>query len=231
MTIERMSIVWEERGASEAMQEGVGSLIVAAVAYVVMGIAWLEHLVFVFPELLLLVIAATLLVGRYTGYRLLELRRFKALRPAANRSRADGERDLMFGRYRALLGEGVLGLNKRNGDYILRFNPRRLYPLVDDKLKTKRLALQAGIAVPQLYGVIETQHDIRALPDIVRDHHGVRAQAGARQRRRRHRRHCRSQRRALSHDQRRHCSTRTSSRITCRTRSTASSASAACRTS
>ena len=82
MTIERMSIVWEERGASEALQEGVGSLLVAAVAYVVMGIAWLEHLVFVFPELLLLVIALTLLAGRYTGYRLLELRRFKALAPS-----------------------------------------------------------------------------------------------------------------------------------------------------
>ena len=86
MTIERMSIVWEERGASEAMQEGVGSLVVAAVAYVVMGIGAVEHLVFVFPELLLLVVAASLLAGRYTGYRLLELRRFKALRPAANRS-------------------------------------------------------------------------------------------------------------------------------------------------
>jgi hypothetical protein len=82
MTIERMSIVWEERGASEAIQEGIGSLLVAAVAYVIMGIAWLEHLVFVFPELLLLVIAVSLLAGRYTGYRLLELRRFKALAPS-----------------------------------------------------------------------------------------------------------------------------------------------------
>lgn len=76
----------------------------------------------------------------------------------------------MFGRYGELSDEGVLGLNKRNGDYILRFNPRRLYPLVDDKLKTKRLALAAGIAVPQLYGVIETQRDIRRLPQIVKDH-------------------------------------------------------------
>jgi len=76
----------------------------------------------------------------------------------------------MFGRYGGLADEGVLGLNKRNGDYILRFNPRRLYPLVDDKLKTKRLALAAGIAVPQLYGVIETQRDIRRLPEIVREH-------------------------------------------------------------
>ena len=84
MTIERMSIVWEERGASESIQEGAGSLLVAAIAYVVMGNAWLEHLVFVFPELLLLVITATLLVGRYTGYRLLELRRFKAMSPTAD---------------------------------------------------------------------------------------------------------------------------------------------------
>jgi alpha-L-glutamate ligase-like protein len=76
----------------------------------------------------------------------------------------------MLSRYRGLQSEGVLGLNKRNGDYISRFNPRRLYPRVDDKLQTKRLALQAGIAVPELYGVIETQHDIRSLPDIVRDH-------------------------------------------------------------
>jgi alpha-L-glutamate ligase-like protein len=76
----------------------------------------------------------------------------------------------MFGRYAKLCDEGVLGLNRRNGDYILRFNPRSLYPLVDDKLQTKRLALTAGIAVPDLYGVIETQHDIRRLPDIVKDH-------------------------------------------------------------
>ncbi|HMN47270.1 MAG TPA: alpha-L-glutamate ligase-like protein [Povalibacter sp.] len=76
----------------------------------------------------------------------------------------------MLSRYRALAEAGVLGLNRRNGDYISKFNPRRLYPLVDDKLQTKRLALQAGIAVPELYGVIETQHDIRRLPQIVSNH-------------------------------------------------------------
>jgi hypothetical protein len=35
--------------------------------------------VFVFPELLLVLLAATLLLGRYYGYRLLELPRFKVL--------------------------------------------------------------------------------------------------------------------------------------------------------
>jgi hypothetical protein len=80
MTIERMSIVWEERGASDAIRAGLGSLVVAVVAYVFMGMAWLEHLVFTFPELLLIVLSLVVLAGRYTGYRLTELRRFKALR-------------------------------------------------------------------------------------------------------------------------------------------------------
>ncbi|MEM6819528.1 MAG: inactive transglutaminase family protein [Pseudomonadota bacterium] len=79
MTIERMSVIWEERGAADAVKAGVGSLLVAAFAYLVMGIDALEHLIFTFPELLLAVLALVLLSGRYTGYRLLELPRFRAL--------------------------------------------------------------------------------------------------------------------------------------------------------
>jgi hypothetical protein len=79
MTIERVSVVWEERGAAEALQQGLGSLIVAAICYGVMDTDSVKHLVFVFPELLLFVLAATLLLGRYTGYRLLELYRFREL--------------------------------------------------------------------------------------------------------------------------------------------------------
>jgi len=79
MTIERMSVVWEERGPADAMRAGVGSLVIAVAAYIFMGLAWLEHLVFTFPELLLVVLALVLLAGRYTGYRLLELHRFRAL--------------------------------------------------------------------------------------------------------------------------------------------------------
>jgi len=35
-------------------------------------IKYIEYLMFVFPELLLVILSITLLVGRYTGYRLLE---------------------------------------------------------------------------------------------------------------------------------------------------------------
>jgi hypothetical protein len=79
MTIERMSIIWDERGPVEALQQGMGSLGVAALAYLVMTFRYTEHLFFVFPELLLVLLAATLLLGRYTGFRLLELFRFKVL--------------------------------------------------------------------------------------------------------------------------------------------------------
>jgi hypothetical protein len=84
MTIERMTIVWDERGAGEAMKQAIGSLIIATIAYIIMSNSYLEHIFFVFPELLLLVVAVTLLLGRYKGFRLMELTRFKVL---ATRSR------------------------------------------------------------------------------------------------------------------------------------------------
>ena len=79
MTIERMSIVWEERGAAEALVSGLGSLVTAALAFLLMNVKYVEHLVFVFPELLLVLLAITILLGRYTGYRLTDLRRFREL--------------------------------------------------------------------------------------------------------------------------------------------------------
>ncbi|MGH9465569.1 MAG: alpha-L-glutamate ligase-like protein [Thermoanaerobaculia bacterium] len=69
--------------------------------------------------------------------------------------------------FRALAAAGVLGINRRNRDYLLAHNPRRLYPRVDDKLETKRLAQQAGIAVPELYGVVSIVRQVRELPRVL----------------------------------------------------------------
>jgi hypothetical protein len=79
MTIERMSIAWDERGPGFAITQGFGTLVVAALAYLVMSWERLEHIVFVFPEVLLILFGATLILGRYSGYRLTELYRFRAL--------------------------------------------------------------------------------------------------------------------------------------------------------
>ena len=55
---------------------------------------------------------------------------------------------------------GVLGINKRNACYTLPYNRRSLYPLVDDKLRTKELAKRVGLSVPELYGVVHLTHDV-----------------------------------------------------------------------
>ena len=68
---------------------------------------------------------------------------------------------------RRLRERGVLGINRRNAEYVRLWNPRRLYPLVDDKLRTKKLAIAAGMPVPELYAVVSAQHDIRDLREAL----------------------------------------------------------------
>ena len=75
----------------------------------------------------------------------------------------------MQGVARQLRDSGVLGLNERNAEFIMRLNPRRLYPLVDDKAKTKEIAVAAGMAVPDLYGIIRNQGEVRRFTEIVAD--------------------------------------------------------------
>jgi hypothetical protein len=78
-TIERMSILWEEDGPKEVLIQGSGSLFVAVAAFLLMDQPLTRHLAFNFPELHLVVLAVILMLGRYTGYRLLELRRFSTM--------------------------------------------------------------------------------------------------------------------------------------------------------
>jgi alpha-L-glutamate ligase-like protein len=64
---------------------------------------------------------------------------------------------------RRLAELGIMGINRRNADFTLALNPRRYYPLVDDKLATKRLALEAGIPVPELYAAVGRESQVRHL--------------------------------------------------------------------
>jgi alpha-L-glutamate ligase-like protein len=58
---------------------------------------------------------------------------------------------------------GILGINRRNVDFTLRWNPRRFYPRVDDKLESKRLCEAAGIPVPRLLAVARHHFEVRRL--------------------------------------------------------------------
>ena len=62
---------------------------------------------------------------------------------------------------------GIVGLNQRNAEYIMGYNERRLYPLVDNKLLTKTRAQERSIPVPELYAQIEFEHEIRGLANLL----------------------------------------------------------------
>ena len=78
MTIERLSITWEERGGGHAMKVAIGTLFAASVAHLLMTVPELVYFVFTFPAVLLILVGFMLAMGRYRGYRLTELVRFKA---------------------------------------------------------------------------------------------------------------------------------------------------------
>ncbi|MGE3499317.1 MAG: alpha-L-glutamate ligase-like protein [Candidatus Binatia bacterium] len=72
-----------------------------------------------------------------------------------------------FARARALRDRGVLGMNERNGAFVLPLNPRQHYPRVDDKLLTKQLARRSGIPTPDLLGVVSYYHELDDLPALL----------------------------------------------------------------
>lgn len=58
---------------------------------------------------------------------------------------------------------GIVGMNQRNISFIGESNKRANYRLVDDKLETKRIALErGGIPVPALYGTVNYLFEIDA---------------------------------------------------------------------
>lgn len=68
----------------------------------------------------------------------------------------------------SLRRSGILGINARNLDYIFATNPRRLYRFADNKLETKKIAQTIGVSVPETYGIIRFQGEVKTLSNIVR---------------------------------------------------------------
>ncbi|WP_022940148.1 alpha-L-glutamate ligase-like protein [Psychromonas hadalis] len=68
-----------------------------------------------------------------------------------------------------LKSKGIMGMNQRNSGYIGRYNPRKLYPLVDNKLKTKIIAREANVTTPALLGVISIQAEVAGIEQYIKD--------------------------------------------------------------
>lgn len=78
----------------------------------------------------------------------------------------------MWARPSELRSRHVIGMNRRNIHFISRYNKRSLFPLVDDKLKTKLLAHKHGVISPELIGTITSQFEVRHVSRLVREHSG-----------------------------------------------------------
>jgi hypothetical protein len=81
MMIERTALLWEEMGPKDAFKQWLMGLVGSLIVYYTVMHQEVGMFLLMYPESLLIVLAALLLLGRYTGYRLLELKRFRALIP------------------------------------------------------------------------------------------------------------------------------------------------------
>jgi len=77
--IERFSIMLTEDGATNTFKTLLGTLVISVLTYGLYSVSTLEILLFTNPELLLVVIALLILIGKYKGYRVSEFVRFRNL--------------------------------------------------------------------------------------------------------------------------------------------------------
>jgi hypothetical protein len=83
MTIERFFVIVEEAGAREGFRTAVGTAVVATITHEILHLEPLQLTFFVYPEVLFVVAAAQVILGRYTGYRLSEFLRFQRFRSSS----------------------------------------------------------------------------------------------------------------------------------------------------
>ena len=86
ITAERFAIMVEEQGYMKSLRIMLMTLIVIAAAYAVMSSLFLQSLFLAFPELLFVVMALNIWLGKWVGMRLMEFYRFRHLIFADKRS-------------------------------------------------------------------------------------------------------------------------------------------------
>ena len=77
--IERASITWEEEGARNATKQIINTCLVAVLTYFVISNSYIRHIMFAFNEWNLVILILVMQLGTYTGYRIVELKRFAPL--------------------------------------------------------------------------------------------------------------------------------------------------------
>ena len=84
MIVERINVSLDEEGVGNTLRRLGATVLSIYITYAVIHAEALQTLFVVFPELLLVILGVLIAIGRYTGYRLTELLRFRAFAAAAS---------------------------------------------------------------------------------------------------------------------------------------------------
>ena len=140
---ERLQEMMEQSRVGELLRTMAWTVLVTLLCYFAFSSVLLRGIFFQLPELLLVVLAAQLAVGRWTGIRASEYHRFLRLFRAAG-----GD------------GAGVLGMNSRNIHFIARLNAVHWMAIANDKLATKRHLDEAGVPTPRTLLSVDSEHEL-----------------------------------------------------------------------
>jgi alpha-L-glutamate ligase-like protein len=73
-------------------------------------------------------------------------------------------------RWNGLRRAGILGMNARNAERILDWNPRRCFPLVDGKRAMHELCQKIGVPTPDLFAALLSHGSLHHLPRLLGGH-------------------------------------------------------------
>ncbi|WP_460236462.1 sugar-transfer associated ATP-grasp domain-containing protein [Aurantivibrio plasticivorans] len=129
-TAERLHHMAEDGVLADIVTHTLGTLALIAVCYFAFDSLLLRGIFASYPESYLLVFAAQLAIGRWMGIRVSELWRFHRI-------------------LRGVYQSGLLGINKRNRDFVMMDNTNDLIRLANDKLAAKTALSAQGVVVPE----------------------------------------------------------------------------------
>ena len=154
-TGERLNGMAAKRSFRELATVIAATSFLIVICYATFGSIVLRTLVVSFPEVLLLVIAAQMGVGRWAGLRLTEYVRFsRAISRAQTQAMSQGP-------------DSILGINARNIEVLGPLNSEALIEIADDKLATKNALEEVGVPVPKTLAVVRDSADLERVVELL----------------------------------------------------------------
>jgi alpha-L-glutamate ligase-like protein len=144
---ERLHEITESGNWREAVSMLAWTVVVTVLCFLIFSSRLLNAVFLNFPELLLIVLAMQIALGRWSGLRVSEFVRFRQLMKTESGAQA------------------VLGLNERNLTYVNALNDPRLIELANDKVRAKQALERHGIPVPETLALVREFSDIAQLEE------------------------------------------------------------------